>query len=98
MITTLHVAVAVLDCFLSFTLLLHVGLRCIFPYAHPVHIYASALASSLGVISDLERILRLWKIRFPNCSWIMDSLACLRQTVATSGSSRCYFYRCMFKS
>ena len=91
-------AVAVLNFFLLFTTLIHVGLQCTFPYTHPGQIGVSTLDSSLGKINALTRSLRLCKLRCPNCSWIVDSISCLRITVTTSRSSRFSLYNCMFTS
>ena len=96
--TTLRGAVAVLDCFLLFTPFFRLDFWYDFPYAHTVNISASIFASSLEIIPALERILILWKLGCPYCSWILNSLSCLCITVLTSGSYRCSLYHCMLKS
>ena len=98
MLTTWPEAVSVLKCFLFFTLLLRVCLRCALPYVNPGQIDASTLASYLGMILNLSTSLSLRKLKCPSCSCIVNSLDCLWWTVVTSGLSRCPSYCFMLKS
>ena len=49
-----------------FLVICSLSLRCFrrnLPHAHPLHIGAATLASSLGIITGLESIFSLWKLR-----------------------------------